>query len=163
MTLLVMLATATPEAIDAEPVPGASDRDPSTATCRVRYPRVSGSAVSDDLTRIVANCRGDDGNCQASTPCTGTAADRICDEARFITADAAICIARAAGLEPGLHAPKARLIYHYGFRRVIWSVENVRWRDTAPTGFSGGSSGDIFAVDAVTGEFLGKCSWESVS
>jgi hypothetical protein len=70
----------------------------------------------------LANCRDDSGQCMASTFCTGTADDRVCDSSQLITAEAAICIAQESGTSEGLESPRAGLVYNYKYRRIIWTV-----------------------------------------
>jgi hypothetical protein len=91
----------------------------------------------------------------ASSSCQGNADAWICDASQLITAAAALCIAHASGLANGLDSPSAQLIYNYGYRRMIWYVQNVLDR-------SGPSErGAAYDIDAVTGQVLGKAMWFS--
>lgn len=95
-------------------------------------------------------------------PCTGTAEGRVCDESKCITADAAVRVARTNGLPEGLDGPKASFVYNYDYRRLIWSVENLQYDRSRPGSPASGSAdrgGDVFIVDAVTGELLAKQLW----
>jgi hypothetical protein len=94
------------------------------------------------------------GECQASTPCTGSAQDRECDSSLFIGADAAACIASGEGEPAGLHGLRAQLVYDLRARRVVWNVSN-----TLKEGADGSASGDDFVIDAVTGELLDRLGW----
>jgi hypothetical protein len=80
-----------------------------------------------------------------------------CDAAGFISREAALCIARAAGLAPGLSDWEAGLGYHYGHRRIIWGVSTTL-RDDGPDGQSGAS----MVLDARTGILIEELGWESI-
>ena len=99
------------------------------------------------LSAVLTECRKDDGACQASIPCSGSVADRICEDAPFITPDAAHCIAMYPwfdGVQAGL---TVTLVYNYGYRRVVWNVMSDRFSVT---------------VDAVTGTVLGANQYTRV-
>ena len=124
--------------------------------CIAEHPRgtdpiADPSSVMDVLT----NCSGDSGGCTASTACTGSAADRVCDASQLITPEAAICIAQGHGLPPGLSSPRAGLVYHHKHRRIVWTVTVVLSRsapDASPSSFR--EEGLAWAVDAITGAIL---------
>jgi hypothetical protein len=104
---------------------------------------------------VDVDCMGDDGECQASVPCTGKLEDRECDPGRFISAQAAACIASGQGLAPGLHGLTTALSYSFGQRRVTWNVTNTLEES------GGGASGQVFVIDAVTGELVDELGWRS--
>jgi hypothetical protein len=80
-----------------------------------------------------------------------------CDPAAFISRGAAECIARAAGLQPGLHPWESTLGYQ-GYGRMIWDVENTL-RDG---GAENGIWGDLYAIDATTGILIEKGHWGAI-
>jgi hypothetical protein len=78
--------------------------------------------------------------------CSGSVADRICEDTLFITPDAAQCIAMNPwfdGVQAGL---TVTLVYNYGYRRVVWNVMSDRF---------------LVTVDAVTGRVLGQNQFTS--
>lgn len=111
-------------------------------------------AVSDG--NVDVECMADDGECQAPSPCTGTVDDRECDPAHFLSSQAAACIAERQGLAPGLHGLSVGLTYNFGPRRVTWNVTN-----TLEDQGGGVASGQVFVIDAVTGELLDELGWRS--
>jgi hypothetical protein len=135
-------------------------------TClSLMFPRDGGQvAAASDLAQVLAACNADTGACQASSPCVESG-PRICDPARFVTADAAICAARAAGLEEGLAPFGASLVYDTKFRRVAWGVSNLLYDDTSPTSpdaGGGGQGGQYFQVDAVSTAILATGAWGGI-
>jgi hypothetical protein len=89
----------------------------------------------------------------------------VCDPAKFITADAAICIAQAAGLESGLKPIGAGLVYDSQARRVAWGISNLLYDPAHPAladGGGGDRGGHYFQIDAVTGAVLWENTWAEV-
>jgi len=121
------------------------ERAPGPIACVVMNPRTPPARVDVNVAEVVRECGADSGDCRASTTCTGRAADRICDEAAFITREAALCVASAAGLANGLDGLTAALVYHYGFRRVVWNVNN-RLFDRGSGRVRDGSAVDDYAT-----------------
>lgn len=143
---------------------GAVDSDAGEApACIADHPRGDEPVADPELLdSYLANCRDDSGTCMASSPCTGTAAGRVCDASRLITEEAAGCIARAGGISEGLEGLRIQLGYNYGHRRMVWNVTNVLSRsspDAGPGSFR--QDGDAWSVDAVTGEILAKLLYET--
>jgi hypothetical protein len=129
---------------------GAGSDDPS---CVKEHPRRSSDIEADVLSQAVDNCESDDGTCQAYLQkCKGSVEGRICDADQFISPGAAICIASAAGLPPGLHDLKALIAYDVEYRRVLWHVRNVLHDPGTPPGDA--ADGTSMAIDAVTGAVL---------
>lgn len=93
------------------------------------------------LEAVAAECRSSGG--------TG------CDE-RFISLEAARCIAQDARFEAGLEPWSLSLSYESSRRRVTWGVQNVLV-DQSPARYSGQS----LILDAVTGRELGRTSWST--
>ena len=77
-----------------------------------------------------------------------------CDASRVMTREAALCVARAAGLPEGMAAFQAGLRFDTRYRRIVWSVLNTTWDEG--NGAKGGESWDI---DAITGAVLGRFGW----
>ena len=164
---VVALGGGCSEAMSPASASSPKDAGADSNGCVSQHPRGSAAIASADmLATVLADCRKDDGECLASTPCTGSVANRICEDSSFITPEAALCIAMSAGLERGLDAPTVTLVYNYAYRRVIWSVMNVLYDGTRvlPPGAPGSknSSGFWFSVDAVTGEGQGPGQWTAV-
>jgi hypothetical protein len=80
-----------------------------------------------------------------------------CDVSRFMSVDAALCIARQSGLTEGQSGLRGSLVYNFRFHRVIYSVENVLHE------MPGKASGDSLTIDAITGSVLERSSWGSIS
>jgi hypothetical protein len=143
-------------------VTSCSSADPPSDACQATYPPGTDPvAPADVVTQTSAHCSADTGECQAMPPC-GSLAGKVCDASKFMTADAAICIARAAGLVPGLEPASAGLVYNVGFRRVAWSVMNVLYDPAHPAradGDGSGRGGQLFLIDAVDGVVLEAALW----
>lgn len=110
-------------------------------------------------------CAADSGDCQSSTMCVGSVNDRICGATRFISREAALCIAMSRQLAPGLSALMAQLGYHYGYRRVLWHVSNTSCDSDLDSGVdcpSGNQGGQVMGIDAVTGEVYDTLGWLTI-
>jgi hypothetical protein len=142
-----------------------SSAGPASSTCQALHPRGADPVAAADLVaQTSAECSGDTGQCQATPPC-GNSAGKICDPSGFMTADAAICIAQAAGLEPGLQPAGAGLVYDFKFRRVAWGVSNLLYDPAHPAPADGGGGdkgGHYFQIDAVSGAVLQESHWAAV-
>jgi hypothetical protein len=100
-------------------------------------------ASSDtDLDEVVLECQQGGGT--------------ACDSTQFLTHQAALCVARQAGLAAGVAPVRAGLLFQVTFRRVAWNVENVLHDDG-----QGSQSGDSMLIDAVNGAVLQSGSWGS--
>lgn len=73
-----------------------------------------------------------------------------CDPERCIAEQAALCLAERGGLGPGLRPPTANLLFHFGYKTVVWNVSVVT-RETGPAAVQG----DRLTVNATTGALLG--------
>lgn len=132
-------------------VANCSSAEPASSNCQALYPRGADPvAAADVVAQTSAECSADTGQCQATPPC-GSSAGRVCESSKFITADAAICIADAAGLEPGLQPAGAGLVYDSQARRVAWGVSNLLY-DPAHPGLADGGGGD--SVGAISRSML---------
>jgi hypothetical protein len=130
-------------------------------TCATQHPAMPPVAEQTVVDGAVAACMQDDGECMASTSCTGTVEGRDCSADGLISADAAICYASAAGLSEGLDGYRVSLIYNVGLRRIIWSVANLEEDNSTPGVLDQRGSG--FSVDAKTGEILEEFGWNAIS
>ena len=129
--------------------------DDAAESCVRRNPRVDAEvARAVEENAVVTDCLSDSGECQASIPCQGSIDERECDAALFFGPDASSCIALARGQQRGLRELEPQLGYDFGHRRVTWSVRNVQHE--SPDGTSGGQ---IFVIDAITGELLDQLGW----
>jgi hypothetical protein len=109
----------------ASPAPGSAAPEPEAAT-----------AVT-----IAAECVLNDG--------TG------CDASRFISRDAASCLAELNEFEAGLEPWRVALVYHHRHGRVVWNVMN-RLNDRGAEGYSGGA----MTLDATDGHVLARSAYE---
>jgi len=118
----------------------------------------------DALASARAECIRD--NPAPSSPPSGTAQEQTscltdggtgCDAAGFISSDAAVCIATVAGLAPGLTGRSVGSVYNYGYKRVVWGVQNTL-RDDGVDGQSGAS----MAIDATTGILIEQLGWSAI-
>lgn len=74
-----------------------------------------------------------------------------CEASRFISKEAASCLAELNDFEAGLERWSVALVYHHGHNRVVWNVMNVT-NDEGAEGYSGGS----LTLDATDGAVLGR-------
>jgi hypothetical protein len=77
-----------------------------------------------------------------------------CDASRFISRDAASCLAELNGLEAGLEPWRVALVYHHGHDRVVWNVMN-RLNDRGREGYSGG----VLTLDATDGHMIARSAY----
>jgi len=77
-----------------------------------------------------------------------------CDATRFISREAASCLAELDGFEAGLEPWGIALVYHHRQDRVVWNVRNV----TSDRG-AAGSSGGALTIDATDGLILERLGW----
>jgi hypothetical protein len=77
-----------------------------------------------------------------------------CDASRFLSKEAALCLAQSNGLEAGLGPWSVALVYHHGHERVVWNVMNVT-NDDGAAGYSGGN----LTLDATDGAVLGRSAY----
>jgi hypothetical protein len=95
----------------------------------------------------------------ASQDCAGAGQEgaAACDVDRFISVDAALCIARARGLGEGLKGLSGSIVYNHRHGRVIYTVKNTLKDDPGDAG------GEHLAIDAITGEVLDRGGWAAVA
>ena len=106
--------------------------------CIRDHPRAGAPGV--DATAQQNLCTNDGG-----TGCVATA---------FISEAAAVCLAKEAGLAPGINAWQSNLVYHFGVKTVRWSVKN-----TLSDNGTGTVSGEGIAINATTGAVMDKFGW----
>ncbi len=83
------------------------------------------------------------------------AAGGSCDADLFITRDAAMCIGGLENLPEGVDDWMAGLSWHEGYAAVVWSVLSPTTQE------EGYTAGEAVVIDAMSGEVLGRISWES--
>jgi hypothetical protein len=121
-----------------------------------------GIASADVVYQAITECQGDSGGCMAATACVGQAGDRDCNPKGVISAAAAVCVAQANGLEPGIERLRSSLVYNYAHRRLTWNVSNVLYdsaREPPPPGASGQRGGVSMLVDAINAKLLARTEW----
>jgi hypothetical protein len=140
---------------------GDEEADP----CVKAHPRGMEPISSNDaLVQALSECSGDSGECRASTACQGAAADRVCEIAPLISAEAARCVAQGNGLEMGIDRVRVSLVYNYVYRRITWNVNNVTYDASVgapPPGSNGQRGGQSFLIDAISAKMLAKNDWAS--
>jgi hypothetical protein len=144
-------------ATDAGSDAGSSEVVPEARSCVDQHPR--GPALdAQQLADAVSQCQIEWRLCTAAAPCNGMDKDHLCDADRFISKEAAICIAQTAGLAVGLYGPLARLAFD---NHVVWNVQNTLHDDThgAPRGESDGA---FIEIDAISGEASEIGSWRAI-
>jgi hypothetical protein len=98
--------------------------------------------------------------CEPATPESVSlecaAAGVTCDPSAFITREAAECIARLAGMEPGIEPWIADLLYAGDLRHPVWVLENVTYRDPS---FACSERGQWLRIDALTGDSEPILEW----
>jgi hypothetical protein len=72
-----------------------------------------------------------------------------CDPSRFISKEAASCLAELNGFEAGLEPWSIALVYHHRHDRVVWNVTNV-----VDDGGAEGYAGGLLTLDATDGAVL---------
>jgi hypothetical protein len=77
-----------------------------------------------------------------------------CDAARFISREAASCLAELSGFEAGIQPWSIALVYHHSHGRVVWNVMNVV-NDDGAEGYSGGT----LTLDAMDGRILSRSGY----
>ena len=141
--------------------------DPGTtggtvASCRTEFAAEKGYGHEDDL-RLRTSPPGD-----AQPPPLPSALDEAvatcivegasdCDAPQVLTREAALCIARGLGLPQGIEPWKAGLTFHYRYRRIVWNVQNLLQRSAG-----GSSNGDVYTIDATTGDLIGRSGWSAI-
>ena len=93
---------------------------------------------------------------------TGTSAQApepgtVCDGSQIMTHEAAVCLARAEGLDQGLEGYAAGIVYSKKELRIVWIVENTTARNSER------ASGSSMTLDAVTAEVLDRGTWETTN
>ena len=172
---LMILVTAVGCGASASPTPGTGAG--SVQACVSQYASSNGFDYQDDLgantvapdgqapvqpsslDEAVSECLSG-GNVQPETdagaPAAPAEAGSDCDATKIMTHDAALCVARASGLTEGLSGLKAGLVYHVGYRRILWYVIN-KTRDDG----NGQQGGDEMDIDAITGAVLFRGGWSA--
>jgi hypothetical protein len=121
-----------------------------------------GIASADAVYQAITECQGDSGACMAATACVGEARDRDCNPRGVISSAAAVCVAQANGLEPGIERLRSSLVYNFAHRRLTWNVSNVLYdgaREPPPAGASGQRGGVSMLVDAINAKLLARTEW----
>lgn len=113
----------------------------AASRCRAEYGYVDVSAA--DPVKMAARCAQEGGT--------------HCDATKFISREAAECIARAAFLPKGLGPWEAGLVYNYGHKTVIWGIQSTT---SSRRGFPEGRS---VLIHATTGKVLERSAWGVVS
>jgi hypothetical protein len=79
-----------------------------------------------------------------------------CDAPGIIGSDAALCIARTAGLPAGLYPAETGLVYNYGTKRIHWGASVTLVDDG-----SQGASGSSVSIEASTGIVIERLGWSA--
>lgn len=79
-----------------------------------------------------------------------------CEASRFISKEAASCLAELNDFEAGLEPWSIALVYHHGHQRVVWNVTNVV-NDGGREGYSGG----VLTLDATDGGVLARSAYSA--
>jgi hypothetical protein len=77
-----------------------------------------------------------------------------CDASRFISKEAAFCLAELNAFEAGLEPWSVALVYHHRHNRVVWNVRNVTDERGAE-----GHSGGVLTLDATNGAVLERSAY----
>lgn len=93
---------------------------------------------------------------QVSAACVREGGTR-CDAAKFISREAAECVARTAGLPAGLRPWRANLVYNVRHKTVIWGVESMT------SSQSDRQDGRVLLIHATSGKVLERSAWGAVS
>jgi hypothetical protein len=75
-----------------------------------------------------------------------------------VTPQAAACLAEAYGLAAGISPWERSLIYNYGFKTVIWVIQNTTWSSQELHH----KRGDALSISAATGKLLQRSQWEAI-
>jgi hypothetical protein len=144
-------------AADAAADAGSSEIVPEAQACVDQHPR--GAALDpQQLEDAVSRCQNQWHQCTAAEPCNGMDKDHLCDPDRFISKEAAICIAQAAGLAPGLYGPLAAVTFD---NHVVWNVQNTL-HDDEHGGPKGESDGQFIEIDAISGKASEIFGWTTI-
>jgi hypothetical protein len=135
----------------------------SIGGCKAEYSSEKGYGwLSDETGCVAAPPPAPQPECPLPTPESVAqqceAAGAPCDATRFITRDAAICIARAQGLDPGLEPWTATLLFREDTRRPVWKIDSVL--TVEPDNCSRG--GQYVRIDAITGEPSAIGGWDEI-
>jgi hypothetical protein len=79
-----------------------------------------------------------------------------CNPERFISKEAASCVALSNDFELGLEPWKVALVYHHGYEQVVWNVMS-KLQDRGSEGYSGG----ILTLGATDGVVLNRGGYEA--
>lgn len=119
----------------------------AASRCRTQYGYVDAARADpvwrQTLARVAARCVQEGGT--------------DCDAAKFISREAAECIARAARLPAGLGPWEAGIVYNYRHRTVIWSIQSTTSRR------EGWPQGRVLLIHATSGRVLERSAWSIVS
>lgn len=114
-----------------------NDLESGSACCIETF----GRGLGDQIETLTVECEGES-----------------CDPALYISEEAAVCIAQVHGMSQGINDCAAA--FQYDRTEVSrWLAANELERECS--GGMGWSSGDIFLIDARSGEFMGIGSVES--
>ena len=74
---------------------------------------------------------------------------RVCDQRKFLSENAATCLAQEKSFPPGIDQWSLHLSFDSGLQRVVWNLVNVVSREDANNW-----NGQMLVLDAVGGEEL---------
>lgn len=146
--------TRSADEVGGPDAPLASEELDATASCISAHPALEpfdagGAARPDPVTGdmtlrtledVVTECESDRG-----TEC----------DAKFISKEAARCIAESLDFSPGLEPWRIGLGYHYGYQRITWGVSNLLQDRGAD-----GASGSALSLNAVDGSLIARLGWD---
>lgn len=134
-------------AIAALAVTGGSCGVWAASGCRAEYGYVAASGADPASGQTPA---------QVSARCVQEGG-RDCDVGKFISREAAECIARRAFLRRGLRPWQAHLVYNVHHRTVIWAVQNTTSLQADR------QDGYVLLIHATSGKVLERSGWSMVS
>ncbi len=131
-------------------------------SCKNQFSPSAGYGWEDDL---VVNTAPPGGGAPPAIPPKDRAASECvaagqpassCDANLLMTRDAALCVAKSLGLSSGIAAWKAGITHHFGLQRIVWNVASTIQDDG-----QGSQSGNMVAIDAISGTKFGESTWSS--
>ena len=128
-------------------------------TCAAEYSSAKGYGYETEEPICIA---ADPSKCPPITPETVAAdcaaAGVSCDASRFLTREAAFCVARGNGLAEGKSPWKTAFFFHEQKARPVWVVKNVLEENAADCS----ERGEEITIDAATGDVLDRGTWINV-
>jgi hypothetical protein len=151
---------------DAAPVPCSPEAGPCTgeaASCGSQFSPEKGFSYRSDPNTFEDPSTALE---RARAACEAERVGDACDPRKFLTREAAICIARADGLKEGVAPWFAAIRFHGSYRRVVWNVRNTLLIEGPSVSADGGPGGSMqgvsLTIDAITGSVLGRQTWRVV-